>query len=98
MHSQNWHSQRGSTWEIVASLTEQIPSLTLHLQFSLLNSPSSLIENAGFLGLMMAAVSFLSIEETSNMDGLSTGFSCTQSRATCVHLSILQVEDESSSV
>lgn len=92
------HFQRGKTWEIDASLNEKNSTLAFPLKCSLSNSSSSLMENAGFLGLIMAAASFLSIKETANMEGLSTGFSCTQRRATCMHLRILQLEDESSSV
>ncbi|KAF9662782.1 hypothetical protein SADUNF_Sadunf18G0090000 [Salix dunnii] len=43
------------------------------------------------------AVSFLSIEETSSIDGLSIGFSWTHSSAICRHLINLQEENVSSS-
>ncbi|KAA8535300.1 hypothetical protein F0562_030303 [Nyssa sinensis] len=55
------------------------------------------LEKAGFLGVAITAVSFFSIEETSNMDGLSSGFSWTHNRATCMHLISLHDECVSSS-
>ncbi|OMO88718.1 UDP-glucuronosyl/UDP-glucosyltransferase [Corchorus olitorius] len=58
---------------------------------------SAFTEKAGLLGAAAATESVLSIVNTSNMDGLSSGFSWTQSNAICMHLMVLQAEDESSS-
>ncbi|KAG5564150.1 hypothetical protein RHGRI_000366 [Rhododendron griersonianum] len=60
------------TWDIVAKLTEQISSFDFRL-FS--SSISSLVEKACLLGVGTSSVSFLSIEYTSNIDGLSSHFS-----------------------
>ena len=70
--------------EVVASLTDNLSSLLL-------------IEKAGLKGAGMAAVSLLSIEDTSNIVGLWSGFSWMHNRATCMHAMSLQDEDESSS-
>ena len=72
MSDKGLHIQRATTWEIVESSTEQISSCNLEL-FS--SSSSLFVENAGFLGIVTATVSFFSIEETSNIDGLSIAFS-----------------------
>ena len=92
---QYWSSQRGKTWEIVVTLTEPISWHDTDLPSA---STSSLFAaKAGLLGIAMAAVSFLIFESTSNMDGLSAGFSWTHSSATCMHRVSLHEEHASSS-
>ena len=62
----------GTNWEIVASLIEKIFNGNSDLFFS---SSFRFVEKAGTCGIVKAAVSLFSIEETSNMDGLSAAFS-----------------------
>ena len=63
---------RGTNWEIVASLIEKISNGNSDL-FS--SSSFLFVEKAGICGIVKAAVSLFSTEETSNMDGLSATFS-----------------------
>lgn len=89
-------SYLGVTWEIEASFMEQLACCDCDVEGLSLNFSSPFVEKAGLLGTGIASVSFLSMEETSSIDGLSTGFSCTQRRATCKHCRSLQEEVESS--
>ena len=61
----------GKSWEIVASLIEKIHSgnSDLFSSFSFL-----LVEKASICGIVRAAISLFSVEETSNMDGPSAAF------------------------
>lgn len=86
------HFHRGCNSEISASLIEQLPFCDVDMFSILLFS-----EKAIFVGVGMGSVSVLSMEQTSNIVGLSSGFSWTHNRATCKHLDNLQEEEESSS-
>ena len=72
MFHEGFHTQRATTWEIVELATEQICGCNLEFFPS---SSSLFVEKAGFLGIVIAIVSLFSIEETSNIDGLSIAFS-----------------------
>jgi hypothetical protein len=63
---------RGTSWEIVVSLIEKFSSGNSDL-FS--SSSFLFVEKAGTFGIVRVAISLFSIEETSNMDGLSAAFS-----------------------
>jgi len=93
--SQVLHSHRATSSEIVASLSEQISGCNVDL-FS--SSSSVFLEKAGFFGVVRAAVSFFSIEETASIDGLSLAFSWTHKRAICMHLINLHDKSVSSRV
>ena len=86
--------QRGSNWETCESLNEHI---TCWDEDAVSMSPFFFSENPGLSGVAIARESsFLSIEKASSIVGLASGSSWTHSRATCMHVSSLQGEDESS--
>ena len=66
------NNYRGTNWEIVVSLIEKISSGNSDL-FS--SSSFLFVEKAGTFGILRVVISLFSIEETSNMDGLSAAFS-----------------------
>lgn len=88
-------SHRPTTSDMGESSTEHISSF----KFDLISSSFSLVlfEKAGLFGLAIGVVSFLSIDDTSNMVGLSLAFSCTHNKAVCMHLNNLHDEFVSSS-
>ena len=56
------------------------------------------MKNAGFFGIGRVMVSFLSMETTSDMEGLSIALSCTHKRPTCMHLITSLRSQDSSNV
>jgi hypothetical protein len=82
-----------TNWEIVVSLKEKKFSGNSDL-FS--SSSFVFVEKAGTFGIVRLAISLFSIEETSNMDGLSAAFSRTHKRAICKHLISFHDENVSS--
>ena len=89
-------AHRGSTSEIVESTQLECVYWGQEHEVCSASGLSALIENAGFLGAILGSISFFSIDKTSNMDGLSSCFSCTHNRPIPMHLISLHPETESS--